>query len=183
MSSKQAQALHDAAVLPTVQELWSAGWSLRRIAEHLQTEGVPAPRRGSRWSHKAVKRILDRAGPSTEAAATAPRSGPESPATPAGVLGPVSVTTSGAVMITATGPVSTSGPVTVTTGTSQAAETTEPAPVIERLRSATPLALSLWPYPYQFRPAQFAQEIVNEIGPPPGGARDILDPLFLRRRG
>lgn len=59
MNTKQAQ--HDRAVLPRIQELKAEGRSLREIADHLQREGVPAPRRGGQWSHIAVGRILDRA--------------------------------------------------------------------------------------------------------------------------
>ena len=59
MNRKQAQ--HDAAVLPRIQELKAQGRSLREIADRLQQEGVPPPRRGGRWSHPAVGRILGRA--------------------------------------------------------------------------------------------------------------------------
>lgn len=59
MNRKQAQ--HDAAVLPRIQELKAQGRSLREIADLLQQEGVPPPRRGGRWSHPAVGRILSRA--------------------------------------------------------------------------------------------------------------------------
>ena len=59
MNKKQAQ--HDAAVLPRIHELQAEGRSLRDIAAHLQQEGVPPPRRGGRWNHSAVGRILARA--------------------------------------------------------------------------------------------------------------------------
>ena len=58
MNKKQAQ--HDAAVLPRIQELQAEGRSLREIADRLQQEGVPPPRRGGRWTHTAVTRILNR---------------------------------------------------------------------------------------------------------------------------
>lgn len=59
MNSKQAE--HDRAVLPRIRELKAEGRSLREIADHLQDEGVPPPRRGGQWNHKAVDRILARA--------------------------------------------------------------------------------------------------------------------------
>ena len=59
MNTKQAR--HDAAVLPRIQALKAEGWSLREIAEQLQQDGVPPPRRGGQWNHSAVGRILDRA--------------------------------------------------------------------------------------------------------------------------
>ena len=59
MNSKQAE--HDRAALPRIQELKAEGRSLREIAAHLQHEGVPPPRRGGQWNHKAVDRILARA--------------------------------------------------------------------------------------------------------------------------
>ena len=73
MNSKQVQ--HDATVLPRIRELKAGGLSLRQIADRLQQEGVPAPRRGGRWSHKAVSRILARA----DLARPEEEAGPEPP--------------------------------------------------------------------------------------------------------
>ena len=48
------------------------GLSLREIADQLQADGFPSPRRGSQWSHTAVIRILARAdkAPNQSAATT-----------------------------------------------------------------------------------------------------------------
>ena len=59
MTTKQAR--HDAAVLPRIHALKAEGRSLREIADLLQQDGVPPPRRGGQWNHSAVGRILDRA--------------------------------------------------------------------------------------------------------------------------
>ena len=56
------QSRHDPAVLPRIRELRAEGRSLREIAAILQDEGVPPLRRGGRWNHKAVERLLARAG-------------------------------------------------------------------------------------------------------------------------
>lgn len=55
------QAAHDRTVLPRIQELKAAGRSRREIAAQLQQDGVPTARRGGKWTHIAVGRILDRA--------------------------------------------------------------------------------------------------------------------------
>ena len=61
MGHTTTQARHDAAVLPGIRDLEAAGLSLREIADQLQADGFPSPRRGSQWSHIAVIRILERA--------------------------------------------------------------------------------------------------------------------------
>ena len=99
-----------ASVVSRVKELWGMGWSLRRIAAQLQADGIPSPREGSRWTHTAVKRILDRGRPPSS---TEPSPPPEPTGAPVGVMGSVTVQTSGMVTITATGGVATEGPVTV----------------------------------------------------------------------
>lgn len=99
-----------ASVVSRVKELWGMGWSLRRIAAQLQADGIPSPREGSRWTHTAVKRILDRGAPLSS---TEPAPPPEPTGAPVGVMGSVTVQTSGMVTITATGDVATEGPVTV----------------------------------------------------------------------
>lgn len=70
MAEKQEQsedqAQQAASVLPLIQVLRSAGWSLRRIADHFQSQGIPSPTRWkgkpARWTARAVKRLLDLAG-------------------------------------------------------------------------------------------------------------------------
>lgn len=59
MNKKQAE--HDRTVLPRIQALLAQGRSRREIAEQLQHAGVPTARRGGKWTHIAVGRILDRA--------------------------------------------------------------------------------------------------------------------------
>ena len=65
----------DRPALPRIRELKAEGRSLRQIAEQLQQEGVPPPRRGGHWHHKAVDRLLARAN-------TRPAEAPLSPAPP-----------------------------------------------------------------------------------------------------
>ncbi len=59
MNRKQAE--HDRTVLPRIQALLAQGRSRREIAEQLQHDGVPTARRGGKWTHIAVGRILARA--------------------------------------------------------------------------------------------------------------------------
>ena len=59
--SKPAQARHDAASLPRIRDLEADGLSLRQIADQLQQDGIPSPGGVGKWSHIAVKRILERA--------------------------------------------------------------------------------------------------------------------------
>jgi len=60
LASRRAyRAEHAGQVLPKIQELQAQGLSLRQIAEALSAADIAPPRSG--WSHKAVKRILDRA--------------------------------------------------------------------------------------------------------------------------
>ena len=69
MTNKQSQATTLArqvsTALPVAQELHQAGWSYSRIADHLQSEGVPTPSRWkgkpTSWHGKIVKRLLDQA--------------------------------------------------------------------------------------------------------------------------
>ena len=78
MNSKQAQ--HDRTALPRIRELKAAGRSLREIADQLQHEGVPPPRRGGTWNHKAVDRILARAGRTPPEEVRPPAAPTETPA-------------------------------------------------------------------------------------------------------
>ena len=59
--SKPAQTRHDAATLPRIRDLEADGLSLRQIADQLQQDGIPSPGGVGKWSHIAVKRILERA--------------------------------------------------------------------------------------------------------------------------
>lgn len=59
MNRKQAE--HDRTVLPRIHALLAQGRSRREIAEQLQQDGVPTARRGGKWTHIAVGRILGRA--------------------------------------------------------------------------------------------------------------------------
>ena len=59
MNKKQAE--HDRTVLPRIHALLAQGRSRREIAEQLQHDGVPTARRGGKWTHIAVGRILARA--------------------------------------------------------------------------------------------------------------------------
>lgn len=69
MTDKQSQATTLArqvsTALPVAQELHRAGWSYSRIADHLQSEGIPTPSRWkgkpTSWHGKSVKRLLDQA--------------------------------------------------------------------------------------------------------------------------
>lgn len=126
MSSKTAQTAHDAAVLPRIRELQAEGRSLRQIAEKLQAEGFPTPRRGKEWNHIAVSRILERA------AALAPP--PEDTVT---LKGPVTVTANG---VTLSGPVTIHG-TTHVNGTEH--ETESPGSgLIDHVDTPTLLALA-----------------------------------------
>ena len=163
----------NASVASTVKELWEMGWSLRRIAAQLQADGIPAPRRGGRWTHTAVKRILDRAREtsSTESPSTP---APESPHAPVGVMGSVTITTSGTVTIAATGDVATTGPVTVTPTPAAHAN---PAPSASLKGSRIILAGPSTPLP--FSPPR---ELTYALPLSPDAALMLSDPLFLRRR-
>lgn len=155
MGRKTTQARHDAAVLPRIRDLEAAGLSLREMADQLQADGFPSPRRGSQWSHVAVIRILERAD-------KAPN---QSAATTLNVTGPVHVT----------GPLTifTSGPVTITTG--EASATAEEQPKDSTIILAgpgNPFALSHPP----------TREMAYEMNLSPDGVLVLPNPFFLRRR-
>jgi len=161
MSSKTAQARHDAAVLPRIRDLVADDLSLREIAEQLEIDGFPPPRRGGNWNPTAVKRILDRAGP---AASTTP--------TPSvHVEGEVNMT--GPLTILASGPVHTSDTVIIATPetAAQAQEQSKSSPLIVPAPT-TPYALTLGP----------AEALAAGIGVSSIPALVLPNPLFLRKR-
>lgn len=160
MSSKSAQARHDAAVLPRIRDLEAAGLSLREIADQLQADGFPPPRKGARWSHIAVKRILERAGKALRQAAP----------TTLSVSGPVNMT--GQVTIATAGPVNARGPVTIHTADPQAATS---APSKESAIILTPASLPL-AFPSSPRGAAY------ELPSSPAIALPFPSSLFLRSR-
>ena len=161
MSSKPARARHDAAALPRIRDLAATGLSLREIADQLDADGLPPPRRGSRWSPTAVKRILDRA---TQAP-------PNSPQATVRVDGPVNMT--GPLTIFASGPVNTAGPVNITTR--EAAATDEEQPKDSSIILARPAL----PFPLSRPPVR---GVVYELTLPPADPLFLPNPLFLRRR-
>ena len=131
MANKQDQAKHDASVLPRIQALENEGKTLRQIADQLEAEGHPSPARGRKWSHNAVKRILERAKQPQPAPSTVQISDPVTVRGPLIVTGPVTIT----------GPVTMTDPVTMTTqGWPTAASAKDSSP-IELVRPATPLDL------------------------------------------
>lgn len=130
------------------QDLRRAGWSLSRIAEHLQAEGVPAPSRWrgkpSRWNGPAVKRLLAEKPPEVE---TEPSSEPVSEPQPMTITATGPMLANGspvAITVTASGiVVSASAPVTINTRV--APPSTEPVSqrsFIERVDTPTLLALA-----------------------------------------
>ena len=134
MTEKQDQPQDQAAatsVLSMVQELRNAGWSLRRIADHLQAEGLPSPTRWkgkpTRWTVRTVKRILEQAPPEDEPSSA------ESQPQPMTFTGPITVV--------ATGTLRFAGPVTMN-GPEFSREDTTPkdrpeGSIVERLAAAT----------------------------------------------
>ena len=80
MNKKQAE--HDRTVLPRIQALMAQGRSRREIAELLQHDGVPTARRGGKWTHIAVGRILARADRPQPQEASPPAAPAEPPAPP-----------------------------------------------------------------------------------------------------
>ena len=160
MSSKSAQARHDAAVLPRIRDLEAAGQSLREIADQLQADGFPPPRKGSRWSHIAVKRILERAG----------KAHPQTAPTTLSVSGPVHMT--GQVTITTAGPVNARGPVNIHTADPQAvASAPSKESAIILMPASSPHALSSPPRGMAYElPSSLAAALIHR------------DPFFLRRR-
>lgn len=159
------------------QDLRRAGWSLSRIAEHLQAEGVPAPSRWrgkpSRWNGPAVKRLLAEKPPEAE---TEPSSESVSEAQPMTITATGPMIANGspvAITVTASGiVVSASAPVTINTR----AAPPSPEPVsqrslIERVDTPTLLALS----------RSSAREMTYEITMPLAGP-GFPNALFLRRR-
>ena len=169
MSSKPAQARHDAAALPRIRSLHAARLSLREIAEQLDADGLPSPRRGKQWTATAVKRILDRAE--------------ENPPSPTQdtihVGGAVNMT--GPLTIFASGPVSAAGPVNITTheAAAQADSTAIPTPIIIA-SSPHPLRPSPPHRPPLAGPAPYPQ--FDPLGLSPDAALMFSDPFFLRRR-
>ena len=103
MSEKQPPPRPPESVLPLIKALRSAGWSLRRIADHLQAEGYPSPTRWkgqpARWTVKMVQRLLE------QDAADNPPPSSESQTQPVTFTGPITVV--------ATGPLTFDGPVTM----------------------------------------------------------------------
>ena len=161
MSSKPAQARHDAAALPRIRDLAGAGLSLREIAEQLDADGFPPPRRGSRWSPTSVKRILDRA-------AQAPSNSPQATVRVDG-----SVNMTGPLTIFASGPVNTTGPVNITTLKGAGIDEEQPKD------SSIILARSSLPFFLSGPPGRPVPE------PVPSPAYSLVFPHFpfLRRRG
>ena len=128
MANKQEQAQHDASVLPRIQTLEAEGKTLRQIADQLQAEGYPSPARGRKWSHNAVKRILDRAKQPPPSASTVQISDPVTVSGPVTVTGPVTIT----------GPVTMTDPVTMTMQGSLTPASVKDSSPIELVRPATP---------------------------------------------
>ena len=133
--------------LPIIQDLHRAGWSLSRIADHLQAEGIPSPMRWrgkpARWHGTTVQRVLAQAPPreaadNESAPATRPTETPEQrPYATVDVSGAVTITTT-------TGPITESGVrVTITPPLPHSSPPSENS-LIERVDTATLLALS-WP--------------------------------------
>ena len=100
---QQSQVQQAAGVLPMVRELRGAGWSFRRIADHLQSEGVPSPTRWkgkpTRWTVRTVKRLLEQAAPEDQPSSAESQ--------------PQSVTFTGPITVVATGTLRFLAPVTV----------------------------------------------------------------------
>ena len=165
MSSKPARARHDAAALPRIRDLASAGLSLREIADQLDADGLPPPRRGSRWSPTAVKRILDRAD----------QAPPNSPQATVRVDGAVNMT--GPLTIFASGPVNTTGPVNITTH--EAAAAAAAAAEEQPEDSSIILARPSLPFPLS-RPRR--RGMVYELALSPADPLGLSNPLFIRRR-
>ena len=80
MNKKQAE--HDRTVLPRIHALLAQGRSRREIAEQLQHDGVPTARRGGKWTHIAVGRILARAERPQPQEASPPPAQAEPPSPP-----------------------------------------------------------------------------------------------------
>ena len=80
MNRKQAE--HDRTVLPRIQALLAQSRSRREIAEQLQQDGVPTARRGGKWTHIAVGRILARAERTQPQEASPPAAQAEPPPPP-----------------------------------------------------------------------------------------------------
>lgn len=110
------QAQQAASVLPSIQVLRRAGWSLRRIADHFQAEGVPTPTRWkgkpTRWTARAVKRLLDLTG-AEEIPSSSDLEGQQ-------------MTFTGPITLVATGPLRFEGTVTMNGPSTGAAADAEP---------------------------------------------------------
>lgn len=103
---EQDQVQQVAGVLSMVRELSGAGWSLRRIADHLQSEGSPTPTRWkgkpTRWTARTVKRLLEQ--DDTEDNPSSAESQPQ----PMIFTGPITVVATGMLKFAA--PVTVKGP-------------------------------------------------------------------------
>ena len=114
MSEKQPPPHPPESVLPVIKSLRTAGWSHRRIADYLQTEGYPSPTRWkgqpARWTVKMVQRLLEQDAPD------GPPPSSESQTQPVTFTGPITVV--------ATGPLTFDGPVTMNGPKSSKEETT-----------------------------------------------------------
>ena len=160
MSNKPGQARHDAAALPRIRDLQASGLSLREIAEQLDIDGLPSPRRGKEWSATAVKRILDRAEANP----------PPRDHDTIHVGGAVNMT--GPLTIFASGPVSAAGPVNITTheAAAQGDSAVIPTPIIIARAPHLERALALAPPCPQF----------DALGLSPDAALMFSDPRFFR---
>lgn len=171
MTEKQDQAAalsqQVSAALPMAKELRRAGWSFARIAEHLDSEGVPTPSRWkgkpSRWNYKSVKRLLDQAGSGDRSFAPEEQAAPEEQIAPEEqtashirVTAPITVTAPGvAITLTGfTGPVKVSGPFNVD----------QAQPLAEEAASAKESSI--------IKLTRLTMEEISQaMGPPPGLAR------------
>ena len=186
MSSKIDQARHDAAVLPRIRDLESAGLSLRQIADQLQADGFPTPRQGSRWSYMAVRRILDRAGKSPgqagEVAAKIP------PSVTITVTGPVTTNapmaqTGGEVTIEVSGTVNTNGaPSPTPKPETEPAEPPSKDSIIELAEANTLLAFPPWPHLRQYQRSLATLDLAEALPQAYAAALILPDPLLLKRR-
>ena len=100
---QQGQVQQAAGVLPMVRALRGAGWSFRRIADHLQSEDVPSPTRWkgkpTRWTVRTVKRVLEQADPEDQPSSAESQ--------------PQQVTFTGPITVVATGTLRFAAPVTM----------------------------------------------------------------------
>ena len=154
MGRKTTQARHDAAVLPRIRALEAADLSLREVADQLQADGFPFPRRGARWSHVAVMRILERADKTPSQAA--------------------------ATTLNVTGPVHVTGQVTIITDAPVNIKTAD-APALT-FSSKDSTILLPGPDTLSLLSRATGRGMVYELALPLAGTLVFPDPLFLRRR-